>query len=219
MMPLKDARVTYPYGVKNSRYSKGYHTGIDLASSDYTIRAVAAGTIQEARYAPGKGADPNGWGNYVILRTVDKKYDIIHAHLSSVRVTKGQKVTQGTILGIMGNTGQSTGPHLHFEVRKAPWQNKNDIDPLKWLDEIKGDDDMLDKLVVYADGDIGEAITYSQAHGIPMVRANEDGLEAVIKKYPAKKYYLIGFKGQDTPERKYFSGKNRLETAKEALNS
>jgi len=52
-----------------------------------------------------------------------------------------------------------------------------------------------------------------------MVRANEDGLEAVIKKYPAKKYYLIGFKGQDTPERKYFSGKNRLETAKEALNS
>lgn len=47
MMPLKDARVTYPYGVKNSRYIKGYHTGIDLASSDYTIRAVAAGTIQE----------------------------------------------------------------------------------------------------------------------------------------------------------------------------
>jgi murein DD-endopeptidase MepM/ murein hydrolase activator NlpD len=215
MMPLKDARVTYPYGVKNSRYIKGYHTGIDLASSDYTIRAVAAGTIQEARYAPGKGADPNGWGNYVILRTVDKKYDIIHAHLSSVAVTKGQTLSAGAILGQMGSTGQSTGPHLHFEVRKVPWTARNDVDPAIILK--KGDQDMLDKIVIYADGDIGAAITFSQSEGCPMVRSTEKDLEAIVKRFPAKMTYLFGFDGKDSSGRKYFKGQNRKETAKEAL--
>jgi len=133
MMPLKNARITYPYGIKNSQYSKGYHTGIDLDAADYTLYACVSGTILEARYAAGKGADPAGWGNYVILRTTDGKYDIIHAHLASVAVTKGQVVSEGSVLGIMGSTGNSTGPHLHFEVRKAPWTVKNDIDPAVWL--------------------------------------------------------------------------------------
>lgn len=133
MMPLKNARVTYPYGVKNSRYSKGYHTGIDLAADDYTEYAVVPGTVQEARYAPGRGADPDGWGNYVIVRTIDGKYDLIYAHMANVKVSKAEQVSEGTVLGIMGSTGSSTGPHLHFEVRKVPWQNRNDIDPAAWL--------------------------------------------------------------------------------------
>jgi len=133
MMPLKSARITYPYGVKNSRYGKGYHTGIDLAASEYSIYAAVPGMIIESRYAPGKGADPSGWGNYVILRTNDGKHDIIHAHLSSIAVIKGQSVVEGTKLGVMGSTGASTGPHLHFEVRSAPWPNKNDIDPSVFL--------------------------------------------------------------------------------------
>lgn len=133
MMPLKDSRVTYPYGVKNDVYVKGYHTGIDLVAEDYTVFACIAGSIQEARFAAGKGADPTGWGNYVILRTTDKKYDIIYAHLSSVQVVKGETVAAGTVLGIMGSTGNSTGPHLHFEVRKATWGARNDISPAAFL--------------------------------------------------------------------------------------
>mgnify|MGYP000872383579 CR=1 FL=1 len=78
---------------------------------------------------------------------------------------------------------------------------------------------MLDKLVIYADGDIGAAITYSQFYGIPMVRATRDALESVVKKYPAKITYFFGFQGKDNPERKYFTGKDRLETARKALNS
>jgi len=213
MYPLKNHSVTYPYGVKNARYAKGYHTGVDMVSADQNICAVVSGTVIESRWAGGKGADPNGWGNYVILRTTDGKYDLIHAHLSSVKVSAGQKVTQGTVLGIMGNTGQSTGPHLHFEVRKAPWQNKNDIDPIKWLDEI-GVDDMLEKLVVYADGDVGAALTYSQNYGIPMIRVTEKTLEDVLKKYPAKKTYIVGISGQNTADRIYITGANRMDSAK-----
>lgn len=141
MTPLKDYCITYPYGTKNSRYSKGYHTGIDLAAADYTVRATAPGIIQEARYAPGRGADPNGWGNYVILRS--QGYDIIHAHLSNVAVAKGQAVSEGAVLGRMGSTGQSTGPHLHFEVRKVPWTARNDVDPKVILE--KGDKEMAEK--------------------------------------------------------------------------
>ena len=82
----------------------------------------------------------------------------------------------------------------------------------------KAEGNKMDKLVIYADGDVGAALTYSQSYGIPMIRANEDTLEIIIKKFPAKKYYLFGFKGKDTPEREYVAGKGRLETAKEALN-
>ena len=225
ILPMKNATITLPYKSQppaGINYAKGYHTGIDMVSNDKAIYAPVSGSVIA------RGHDPQGWGNYVILRSGD--YDLIFAHLQSSNVIYGQEIKAGDKIGIMGATGQVTGAHLHFEVRTRPWNLRNDVDPAEWLGienkrgpvtEIKkkAEDDNVDKLVIYADGDIGAALTYSQAHGIPMVRANEDGLEAVIKKYPAKKYYLIGFKGQDTPERKYFSGKNRLETAKEALNS
>ncbi|KUO58962.1 MAG: hypothetical protein APF84_05775 [Gracilibacter sp. BRH_c7a] len=133
MLPLKSARVTYVYGVKNGRYAKVYHTGIDLASAETSVYAAVSGTILEARYAPGNGADPAGWGNYVILRTLDHRYDIINAHLADVQVSQGLTVDEGTLLGKMGSTGNSTGPHLHFEVRKTPWIDRDDIDPASFL--------------------------------------------------------------------------------------
>lgn len=132
-MPIRNATVTQPYGIKNSKYRKGYHTGIDLVSDDYTVYAAVPGIIIESRYAAGRGADPTGWGNYVILRTKDEKHDIIHAHLFGIAVIKGQSVVEGTKLGVMGSTGNSTGPHLHFEVRKAPWTNLDDINPAVFL--------------------------------------------------------------------------------------
>lgn len=133
MLPLKSARVTNVYGVKDSQYSKGYHTGIDLASTETAVYATLSGTIKEVKVASGKGADPGGWGNYIILSVEKGEYDIIHAHLSRAQVAKGQTVKEGTILGITGSTGNATGPHLHFEVRKAPWGNRNEINPAVFL--------------------------------------------------------------------------------------
>jgi len=89
----------------------------------------------------------------------------------------------------------------------------NDLN--KWKNDSKGDDDMLDKLIAYVDGDVGAALTYSQNFGIPMVRVTKDTLESVLKKYPAKKTYIIGIDGKDAADRVYISAGNRLKTAQE----
>ncbi|TCX53823.1 M23 family metallopeptidase [Dehalobacter sp. 14DCB1] len=130
MMPLKQATITKAY--KESppagiTYRKGYHTGIDFISPFTDVLATLAGSITEV------GWDENGWGRYVILRTSDGKYDLIHAHLDKAYVVRGQKIVAGDKLGLMGATGQVTGAHLHYEVRKAPWTNKDDVDVAAWL--------------------------------------------------------------------------------------
>ncbi|GAB6171983.1 hypothetical protein JCM15765_14610 [Paradesulfitobacterium aromaticivorans] len=211
MIPLKNHRITYPYGVKNTRYIKGYHTGVDMASGDYNIHAACPGTVIQARYAPGKGADPSGWGNYVILRSADGQHDLIHAHLSSVAVSAGQTVSEGAVLGIMGSTGQSTGPHLHFEVRKAPWENRNDVDPMKFLEGLESEVIDVDNLVIYADGDVGAALLLSYKLGCPMV------LKDFAGKYQAKNKHWIGVQGTNGNGNFYYAGSDRIATAKLGL--
>lgn len=136
MLPVKNSKVTCIYGKVNPETwkSKGYHTGIDFISlsNDLNIYSVLEGMVIEARSALGKGADPTGWGNYIIVRVRDK-WDLIYAHLSSVKVSKGQYVSEGTILGIMGSTGNTFGLHLHFEVREIHWLYKNEISPAVFL--------------------------------------------------------------------------------------
>lgn len=139
ILPMKECVMTQEYGRKNAAYRKGYHTGVDYAArgADKSVYAVAAGTVIRARFSAGsKGADPKGWGNYVIIRTEDS-YDLIHAHMAVVAVTQGMTVAPGERLGVQGSTGNSSGPHLHFEVRKGPWTDCNDVDPLPWLRELE----------------------------------------------------------------------------------
>lgn len=214
MIPLKNYRITYPYGTKNTRYIKGYHTGVDLASGDYNIHAACRGTVIQARYAPGRGADPSGWGNYVILRTSDGQHDLIHAHMSRVEVSDGQKVSEGAVLGVMGSTGQSTGPHLHFEVRQAPWENRNDIDPIRFLESLESEVMELKDLVIYADGDTGTALLLSYKLNCPMILkdfATPDLLSRVSNKH------YVGVSGTDGNGSFYYAGGDRIGTAKKAL--
>lgn len=133
IIPLKSAVVSYPYGIKNTIYYKGYHTGIDMVSELKTVYAVTAGTVIRSAYAANAGADPTGWGNYCVLRTRDGHYDLLFAHLSKVSASAGKYVSTGSVIGIMGSTGNATGPHLHFEVRTAPWTNHHDVDPAEFL--------------------------------------------------------------------------------------
>lgn len=128
-MPVMGATITKAYKEPpptGFTYAKGYHTGIDLIG-EKEIYATLDGSILKV------GWDPPGWGRYVILRTKDNKYDLIHAHLLSTKVAEGQTVNAGDVLGIMGATGQVTGIHLHYEVRKVPWTGKIDIDPAVFL--------------------------------------------------------------------------------------
>lgn len=128
-MPVKNAKITNAYQdpLCTIKYSKGYHPGIDFVSVDKNIYATLDSMVLLV------GWDPKGWGENIILRTTDGKYDIIHAHLSSTKVKQGEKVKAGDVIGIMGTTGNSTGVHLHYEVRKAPWVAKNDISPATFL--------------------------------------------------------------------------------------
>lgn len=97
------------------------HKGIDLVGlDDITVYAPCDGTIGASAIIS-KENDTGStweWGNYVRIDTADGKYWVYLCHLALRSVAKGQKVTKGQKLGVMGSTGKSTGPHTHFEVRK-----------------------------------------------------------------------------------------------------
>lgn len=108
-------------------YSLGYHTGVDFAASTGTVvKAVAAGTVV--------ASDPSGsYGINVLVKHTDGTYSL-YAHLSSKTVFPGTKVAAGRMVGRSGSTGNTTGPHLHLEIRtKANFGAGNFLDPIKWL--------------------------------------------------------------------------------------
>ncbi|MFF8293409.1 peptidoglycan DD-metalloendopeptidase family protein [Streptomyces sp. NPDC016309] len=120
-----DAGVTTPYRASGSSWSSGYHTGVDFAaSSGTTVKAVGPGTVVSAGWS-------GAYGNEVVIQHADGNYSQ-YAHLSSLSVSSGQTVGGGQQIGLSGSTGNSTGPHLHFEIRTSPSYG-SDIDPLAYL--------------------------------------------------------------------------------------
>ncbi|MDB1089795.1 transglycosylase family protein [Streptomyces sp. ACA25] len=113
------------YRTTGSNWSKGYHTGVDFAvPTGTTVKSVAGGKVISAGWA-------GSFGYEVIVRHSDGKYSQ-YAHLSAISVSAGQPVSTGQRVGRSGNTGNSTGPHLHFEIRTAPGFG-SDIDPVGYL--------------------------------------------------------------------------------------
>ncbi len=103
--------------VINGRRSQGLHgyNGVDLAAPVGTpILAAATGDVIVVR----NGGWNGGYGTYVVIRH-DNGTQTLYAHNSKNIVYAGQRVVQGQVIGYVGNTGRSTGPHLHFEVRGA----------------------------------------------------------------------------------------------------
>ncbi len=102
-----------PGGIK----TQGIHgyNGVDIGAPAGTpIRAAAAGSVILSRSSGYNG----GYGNYVVVKHVNGT-QTLYAHMSSVVGSAGQSVAQGEVIGYVGNTGRSTGPHLHFEIRGA----------------------------------------------------------------------------------------------------
>jgi murein DD-endopeptidase MepM/ murein hydrolase activator NlpD len=90
-----------------------FHEGIDFTAAVGTpIYATGDGVVSEAEYNSG------GYGNKIIINH-GYSYETVYAHLSKIKVKKGQRVKRGEVIGMMGNTGKSTAPHLHYEVHKA----------------------------------------------------------------------------------------------------
>ena len=93
------------------------HKGIDISGGGIYGKPIVAadnGTVSVAGYNNG------GYGNYVMINHGNKggtNYITVYGHMSSYAVSSGQQVKKGQVIGYVGNTGRSTGPHLHFEVR------------------------------------------------------------------------------------------------------
>ena len=114
----------YGNPVPGAIITQGLHgwNGIDFGAARGTpIRAAADGRVIVAR---GGGGWNGGYGNYVVI-THDNGSQTLYSHMRSVIASSGQSVSQGQVIGYMGSTGLSTGPHLHFEVRGAanPFRN------------------------------------------------------------------------------------------------
>jgi murein DD-endopeptidase MepM/ murein hydrolase activator NlpD len=110
---------------KAGAWASGYHTGVDFpVPTGTSVKAVAAGQVVSAGWA-------GSYGYQIVIRHTDGRYSQ-YAHLSALTVRDGQQVTGGQRIARSGSTGNSTGPHLHFEMRTGPGYG-TDIDPLAYL--------------------------------------------------------------------------------------
>lgn len=131
--PLRSARVvlTQGYGVGSHAPAEVWG-GVDLAlDGDGDGAADPQGTMGAPIYATHDGVArvrPNTWpgGNYIAIE--NSRYKTAYAHLDSFAVVDGQPVVRGQIIGYVGSTGQSSGPHLHYEV----WENGSNRNPLDY---------------------------------------------------------------------------------------
>ena len=125
---LGTGRFTYP---ANAHYLSGYnfsawHPGLDFAGHlGNPIYAADSGTVIYAGYSLNKAGQPVGYGQYVVIDH-GNGYQTLYAHASQLFVSCGQQVLQGTQIAAVGSVGNSTGPHLHFEIRYGgtalnPW--------------------------------------------------------------------------------------------------
>ena len=109
--PLKSIKVTSPYGYRCDPITgkQSWHNGLDLRAKNEPAYAMMDGIVEKVGY-------DNRSGNYVTLR--HGNYHVSYCHLSSIIVRKGEYVYPGIIVGVTGNTGHSTGNHLHLTCKK-----------------------------------------------------------------------------------------------------
>ena len=127
--PEPNAKVSQPFGPTTFWFEppyggyKHFHTGIDLVEPfGSPVFAADDGIVAVV------GSSGSGYGNYVVIAHAGG-FDTLYGHLSSILVRAGQRVTQGTPVGLEGSTGNSTGPHLHFELRVG----QKPVDPAPYL--------------------------------------------------------------------------------------
>ncbi|MED3552491.1 murein hydrolase activator EnvC family protein [Cytobacillus praedii] len=123
-------RLTSHYGQRWGRL----HSGIDIGKGGRTeavpIVAAASGSVIKANF-------DRSYGNVVMITHVidGQVMTTVYGHMESLSVSNGASVEKGQLLGYMGNTGNSTGPHLHFEIHHGPWNGSrsNSVNPLRYV--------------------------------------------------------------------------------------
>ncbi|KIY21267.1 MULTISPECIES: M23 family metallopeptidase [Mesobacillus] len=112
--------ITDLYGTRH-----GHHKGIDIAGGLKTpIHSVDNGIVTKSYYS-------GSYGHVVFIKH-ENNLETVYAHLNNRMVKEGQEVKQGDVIGLMGNTGDSSGVHLHFEMHKEKWtyEKENAVDPV-----------------------------------------------------------------------------------------
>lgn len=127
--PFTKYRLGTRYGARGRFWQCGWHSGLDLLSAAYggdgLVYPLYAGTV----YKIGKSGS---YGNSVWIRHSDG-YITLYAHLKTVYVRKNMPVTEDTVLGVEGSTGNASGRHLHIEVHKGEYKYPAAIDPLAFI--------------------------------------------------------------------------------------
>jgi hypothetical protein len=106
-MPITSTRVTSMFGARHYRWHYGIDIGLTIGDP---VLATFDGVVRIAK------VDPRGYGNYVLVRHYNG-LETLYGHLKRIDVSVGDPVKAGQQVGLGGNTGRSTGPHLHFETR------------------------------------------------------------------------------------------------------
>jgi len=135
LMPIPHATISQGFGPTPYAFEAAYagfphfHTGVDLAVPLGTpVFAAADGVVVLARPMTDGGGNLVGYGNYVILQH-DTGLKTLYGHLLLIGVREGDVVKRGQLIGLVGSTGNSTGPHTHFEVRV----DNSPVDPMQLL--------------------------------------------------------------------------------------
>lgn len=143
--PVSSSKINAGFGYYDPYNTGTYikHTGVDIGGVGYNseVHAAADGQIVTAKHitddpdGPSTGKKSAGYGNYIMIYHGKNdngiSYYTIYGHLSALKVSAGETVKQGQIIGITGSTGNSTGAHLHFEIR----ENGTAVNPLKYFDK------------------------------------------------------------------------------------
>lgn len=118
-------RVTCEYKRKGN-WAAGWHTGIDMVCDNDKIYSSCDGEVTRTGW-------DDSYGNFIVVKNnADGKYHWF-CHLSKINVSKGTKVTRTSVIGIMGSTGNSTGKHLHFEIRNASNKYADNSNPADYM--------------------------------------------------------------------------------------
>lgn len=111
---------------KKGNWSCGWHTGIDLVSDNTDIYSTCNGKVTRIGW-------DDSYGNFIVIKNnSDGKYHWF-CHLEKIKVRAGDKVSRTDVIGIMGNTGNSTGKHLHFEIRNKSNKYADNSNPASYM--------------------------------------------------------------------------------------
>ena len=168
---VEKSKITSDYGYRINPVTKKkqFHNGLDLVSKvkNRNLYAIDDGYVQ--KIVTGQDKSKTGYGNYIWVRYPRYNLSLLHAHCSSIKKKKGDKVKKGDVIAIMGSTGRSTGVHLHLGMTKIgsnTWLNPKNYNMLSNKYNLtrtlkkgcKGSDvkELQKKLKIKADGIFGD---------------------------------------------------------------